>query len=66
MRHDRARRGRWATALMGGPERSATERSEGCGNGCPAELGRPNRKRERGEEKVGERTGGESWASRPK
>ena len=54
-------------ALISGPRRSAgKEGGEGAAAVALFELGRPKRKRERGEEKVGERADGESWASRPK
>ena len=45
---------------------SGERRRGGRGGGCSPELGGPKRKRERGEEKVGERAGGGSWARRPK
>ena len=51
---------KWAQAVSG------ERRRGGRGGGCSPELGRPKRKRERGEEKVGKRADAGSWASRPK
>ena len=45
---------KWAQAVSG------ERRRGGRGGGCSPELGGPKRKRERGEEKVGERAGGGS------